>query len=70
MAFAENLREIRERRGFSQNELAEMTDLTQGAISKFESGRTNPNTRTIKIIANALNVTYDELTEEKQDEQV
>lgn len=68
MAFAENLRKIRERRGFSQKELAEITDLSQPAISKFESGATNPNKRTIKILANALNVPYDELAEEKQNE--
>lgn len=70
MAFAENLREIREARNLSQKELAEITDLSQSAISKFESEVTNPNKRTIKILANALNVTYDELTEEKQNEQV
>lgn len=70
MALAENLRKIRERRGFSQNELAEMTELSQGAISKFESGITKPNPRTLKILADALNVTRDELTEDKQNEQV
>lgn len=70
MAFAENLRKIRERRGLSQNELAEMTELSQGAISKFESGKTKPNPRTLKILADALNANRDELTEEKQNEQV
>lgn len=61
MAFAENLRKIRESRSLSQKELAEMADLSQPAISKFESGEKNPNKRTLRILAQALGVTIDRL---------
>lgn len=66
MNFSEKLKKIREDRNISQKELAEMTDLTQSAISQFETGTSNPNKRTLKILANALNVTYDELLDRKE----
>lgn len=66
MALAENLRKIRESRSLSQKELAEMADLSQAAISKFESGKKNPNKRTLRVLAQALCVTTDRLSCEEE----
>lgn len=66
MALAENLRKIRESRSLSQKELAEMADLSQAAISKFESGKKNPNKITLRVLAQALCVTTDRLSCEEE----
>lgn len=70
MTLPENLRKIRESRSLSQNELAEMADLSQSAISLFESGKKKPNKRTLKVLESVLGVTRNDLTGEEQDEQV
>lgn len=66
MAFAENLRKIRESRSLSQKELAEMADLSQGAVSSFESGKKNPNKRTLRILASVLGVPISRLSCEEE----
>lgn len=66
MAFAENLRKIRESRALSQKELAEMADLSQAAISSFELGRKTPNKRTLRILAGVLGVSTDRLLCEEE----
>ena len=38
MAFAENLRELRKERGLSQEDLAELLDVSRQAVSKWEQG--------------------------------
>lgn len=68
MAFAENLRKIRESRLLSQKELAEMADLSQSAISLFELGKKNPNKRTLRILASVLGVTTDRLSCDEEQE--
>lgn len=50
----ENLKRIREMRGMTQADLAEATGLTQGAISKIESGRMNVTREKINLLAAAL----------------
>ena len=53
--FAGLLRELRERSGLSQQELAERADLTPHAISALERGtRTRPYPHTVRSIADAL----------------
>jgi predicted ATPase/transcriptional regulator with XRE-family HTH domain len=53
--FAGLLRELRERSGLSQQELAERADLTPHAISALERGtRTRPYPHTVRSLADAL----------------
>ncbi len=52
----ENLAHIRETRGLSQKQLAEMIGANQATISKIESGAGNPTLSTINRIAKALDV--------------
>ena len=55
------LREIREKKGVSQKELAEYLNLTQVQISKYELGKNEPDLNTIKKIATFFDVTIDYL---------
>lgn len=52
---------IREARGLTQADLAEMTGLGQGYVSKIESGVANPSLDKINLIAQALKVEPAEL---------
>lgn len=59
--FNENLRTARERKGFSQKEVAENIGVAKSTYSLYESGNREPNVQTIKKIADILNVSADEL---------
>ena len=39
---------------FTQKQLAELTDITQADISRFENGTGNPSLRTLKRLAEGL----------------
>lgn len=52
---------IRRKAGFSQSRLAEVIGVTAMSISNYESGRNDPSMKTMVAIAEALNVTIDEL---------
>ena len=55
------IREIRESKNISIVELAKMTKLSKGHISKIERGETRPTIDTLVIIALALKVEVSEL---------
>lgn len=55
-AAMDNLRHLRESRGLSQVDLAEMAGVTQGTISKIEHGNMNVGLDKILAIAAALRV--------------
>lgn len=59
--FSERLRIARERKGFSQTDLAKRTDLQPSAISHFENNRRSPSFDNLKRLADALRVTVDYL---------
>jgi transcriptional regulator with XRE-family HTH domain len=48
------IRALRERRGLSQRELAELVGTTQSAIARLEGGRISPSLPTLDRIAAAL----------------
>lgn len=50
------LREIRLKKGLSQNRLAEITGLSRGAIQHIEKGIRNPTLMVCHAIASAMNV--------------
>jgi transcriptional regulator with XRE-family HTH domain len=65
------IRRKRKERGISQQELAELASLNYVTISKYESGKVEPGARALARIANALDVTTDELlgrTEEQEED--
>lgn len=57
----------RKRKGLTQEQLAEMTNITSRTIQRIESGKTVPRAFTIKAIAAALGTSFEELTDQPQD---
>lgn len=58
-----NIRAARIAAGISQGELARRMGTTQGAVSQWEHGITQPSTGRLKTLAEVLAVTVDELLE-------
>ncbi|MGN2635409.1 helix-turn-helix domain-containing protein [Nocardia takedensis] len=52
----EQVRRVREARGWTQSELAKRAGMKQNAISRFEAGDGVPTIQTLDRIAGALNV--------------
>lgn len=52
----EKLKEFRKLRGLTQEQLAEMVEVTFQQIQKYENGNTRLNTDKIQLVAQALNV--------------
>lgn len=58
---SKKIKELRGRRGYSQEELANKSELSLRTIQRIESGETEPRGDTLQRLAKALNVTPDEL---------
>jgi transcriptional regulator with XRE-family HTH domain len=58
---AKKIKELRTRKGFSQDELAETAQINLRTVQRIESGETEPRGDTLQRLAAALNVTSDEL---------
>ena len=64
-----NIRKIRERKKISQESLAALIGVTQGAVSQWESGKTMPTAQNIIDLARILDCTTDDiLITDKEDE--
>ncbi len=61
MNHANNLRKLREAKGLTQPELAELFDSTQSAISNYESGTREPDISLLMRFAEYFDVTVDYL---------
>ena len=61
MAFSETLRRVRLEHFFSQAELARRSGVHALTITRLETGRTAPSTRTVRALAEALGVQPGEL---------
>ena len=55
------VRDARDKKGISQEKLAELVDLSLSSISRLETGRTMVSVEKLLRIADALNVGIDEL---------
>lgn len=53
---AMEIHELREKRGLSQRELAELLGTTQSAVARLEAGNVSPSLPTLDKIAEALGV--------------
>ena len=56
------VREMRERLGWNQPELARRCNITQSAMSRLESGQSNGSPASILTIAQQLGVRIDDIT--------
>lgn len=61
MSFAENLTELRKFHNYSQEELAEMIDVSRQTMSKYETGESLPDIEKCKRLADVFSVTVDDL---------
>jgi len=61
MKFYEKLRKLRKEKGLSQEELAEMFNVSRQSISKWESGQSYPETENMIAISEMFGVTLDSL---------
>lgn len=53
--------ELRTKKGFSQEELAEKVFVTRQAVSRWETGETIPNTETLKLLSRLFDVSINTL---------
>jgi transcriptional regulator with XRE-family HTH domain len=53
------IREIREKKGISQSQLAELTGLKQQSIARIESGKYSTGSRILENIADSLGVSVE-----------
>lgn len=60
-ALGKAVRQLREKRGVTQERLAQDAGVTTGTVSLVERGRSNPAWGTVKVIAKALGVSMGEL---------
>ena len=59
--FAARLKQLRRERKISQVELAKLLNITQQAVGKWETGRSSPDQKTLKLLADFFNTTTDYL---------
>jgi transcriptional regulator with XRE-family HTH domain len=60
-ALGEAIRQLRQKRGMTQEDLAHEADITTGTLSLIERGLANPTWGTVRGIAAALGVSMGEL---------
>lgn len=60
--FGNRVKELRLSRGYSQEQLAELSELDRTYIPGIESGKRNVSLVVIEKIANAFNISISELT--------
>ena len=61
MNMKQRLLEIRQTNHLSQQEMADCLFVTRQAVSRWETGETQPNMETLKLIATHFNVSIDDL---------
>ena len=64
--FSKKLKQLRKKSGWSQQKLAEKADLSYNVITKIEQGAAkNPNIQTMIKLADAFQISLDELVGRK-----
>ena len=63
MSFAENLKQLRKEKQLSQEELAEILDVSRQAVSKWEQGIGYPEVEKLLLLSTKLSVSLDSLME-------
>lgn len=61
-----NIKKFREKKGMTQEEMAEQLNVTRQTVSSWETGRTEPDIETLESIAATLDVTVEELIYSKR----
>jgi XRE family transcriptional regulator, regulator of sulfur utilization len=66
-ALGEAIRQLRHKRGMTQEDLAHGADITTGTLSLIERGHANPTWGTVRGVATALEVSMGELGRQVDD---
>lgn len=61
MDFGKKLSDLRKQNGISQEKLAEMVGVSRQAVTKWESGKSNPDTENLIRLAEIFGISLDEL---------
>ena len=61
MSFSENLKQLRKEQHLSQEELAELLDVSRQAVSKWEQGQGYPEVEKLLLLSSKLNISLDAL---------
>lgn len=61
----ERVRKLREKRGYSRYRVMHLSGVSHGTIDSIENGQVYPRVDTLLCIAEALDCTISELTEER-----
>jgi transcriptional regulator with XRE-family HTH domain len=64
LAVAERIKEIRKSKGITQDQLADMAGLNRTHLYRLESGKQSMTLRTLKLIADTLDVRVRELVKD------
>ena len=59
-----SIRKLRRDKGLSQFELAELLGINQSAVAQWETGKTAPNFKRLKKLAEILDCSVDDLMKE------
>lgn len=62
MKFCEKLQKLRKEKGYSQEQLADLLEVSRQSVSKWESGTTYPEMDKLLILCKIFNVSLDDLT--------
>ena len=65
--FASNLKNIRREVGFTQEQIAKKADIARSTYIAYEQGHTIPDAITLKLMAEAFNVSIDDILGHKVD---
>lgn len=67
MQLNEKIISCRKKLGLSQNDLADLLDVSRQSVSKWETGESNPDLDKLKALAKAFDVSIDWLLDEEKD---
>lgn len=67
MSFSEKLQRLRKNKNISQEELAEIMNVSRQAVSKWESGQSIPDIDKLVEISNYFNVSVDNLLKDEKE---
>ena len=65
MTIGDNIKRLREAAGMTQEQIAEIMNVTHGAVSLWESGKRSMNVKQADKLAQALGVTLNDLMREE-----
>ena len=68
MTLGEKLQTLRRSRGLSQEQLAEILEVSRQAVSKWENGTSDPSTSNLCALAKLYGIPVEELLHETQEE--